>query len=297
MRRGGAPGLRRGRPGRPCRPARTRGLHGEPNLLSTGDHRHTGPDWCLAVTPGGGPGPGALAVRPDPAEFAALAKEHTIVPVWCEVVADTLTPVTCFANVVGEGDGFLFESVEGGERWGRYSFVGRRPLATLTARGRRVDATGRLDVQRPPDVRQFDPRRARDSGHRAQSPTPRARTPAAARGAGRLSRPGRGARGSSASRSRPRDDLGHPDAGPRRHRPVLRELRPLASAHRRWSTTWSCPTRDGVLDDDADGGIRRRLRPARSSWRPTARRPGEGCRRRSWPHHPRGSRRPRRRAP
>ena len=67
-------------------------------------------------------------------------------PVWCEVVADTLTPVTCFANVVGEEDGFLFESVEGGERWGRYSFVGRRPLATLTARGRHVEAAGRLGI-------------------------------------------------------------------------------------------------------------------------------------------------------
>ena len=95
---------------------------------------------------GPGPDPGAPAFHPDPAEFAALAKEHTILPVWCEMVADTLTPVTCFANIVGEGDGFLFESVEGGERWGRYSFVGRRPLATLTARGRRVEATGRLGV-------------------------------------------------------------------------------------------------------------------------------------------------------
>jgi anthranilate synthase component I len=102
------------------------------------------------VTAGGDQGPqpsaGALDFRPDLAEFAALAKEHTIVPVSCEVVADTLTPVTCFANVVGEGDGFLFESVEGGERWGRYSFVGRRPLATLTARGRRVEAAGRLGL-------------------------------------------------------------------------------------------------------------------------------------------------------
>ena len=70
-------------------------------------------------------------------------------PVWCEVVADTLTPVACFANVVGEGDGFLFESVEGGERWGRYSFVGRRPLATLTARGRRGETTGRLGLVPP----------------------------------------------------------------------------------------------------------------------------------------------------
>ncbi|HEY6471325.1 MAG TPA: chorismate-binding protein [Acidimicrobiales bacterium] len=99
------------------------------------------------MTPGGAFGAGAgLVFRPDPAEFAALAKEHAIVPVWCEVVADTLTPVACFANVVGDGDGFLFESVEGGERWGRYSFVGRRPLATLTARGRHVEATGRLGL-------------------------------------------------------------------------------------------------------------------------------------------------------
>ena len=100
---------------------------------------------------GPGSGPGALVFRPDAAEFAALAKEHAIVPVWCEVVADTLTPVACFANVVGDGEGFLFESVEGGERWGRYSFVGRRPLATLTARGRTVEATGRLDLAQSDD--------------------------------------------------------------------------------------------------------------------------------------------------
>jgi anthranilate synthase component 1 len=87
-----------------------------------------------------------LTFRPDPVEFAALAKEHAIVPVWCEVVADTLTPVSAFANLVGDGEGFLFESVEGGERWGRYSFVGRRPLATLTARGTSVHAAGRLGL-------------------------------------------------------------------------------------------------------------------------------------------------------
>ena len=97
------------------------------------------------MTAGGGP-VGGLAFHPDLAEFAALAETHTIVPVWCEVVADTLTPVTCFANVVGEADGFLFESVEGGERWGRYSFVGRRPLATLTARRGHVTTTGRLGL-------------------------------------------------------------------------------------------------------------------------------------------------------
>jgi anthranilate synthase component 1 len=87
-----------------------------------------------------------LSFRPGPEEFAALARTHAIVPVWCEVVADTLTPVSAFANVVGDGEGFLFESVEGSERWGRYSFVGRRPLATLTARGNEVTADGRLGL-------------------------------------------------------------------------------------------------------------------------------------------------------
>jgi anthranilate synthase component 1 len=66
------------------------------------------------------------------------------VPVWREVVADTLTPVSAFLLVVGDDDGFLLESVEGGERWGRYSFVGRNPLTTLVGRGRAVHAQGTL---------------------------------------------------------------------------------------------------------------------------------------------------------
>src|SRR5690606_28870437 len=47
-----------------------------------------------------------------------------------------------------DGPGFLLESVEHGERWSRWSFVGRNPLATLTARGREVQASGSL----PPGV-------------------------------------------------------------------------------------------------------------------------------------------------
>jgi anthranilate synthase component I len=104
----------------------------------------------MQSVPDGGTGaplgvPG-LRLRPSPDEFVALAAEHAIVPVWGEVVADTLTPVAAFRNVVGDGPGFLLESVEGGERWGRYSFVGRSPLATLVARGRQVRASGPLRV-------------------------------------------------------------------------------------------------------------------------------------------------------
>ncbi len=80
--------------------------------------------------------------------FLSLAARHRIVPVWRELVADTLTPVAAFLQIVEEGDrtGFLLESVEGGERWGRYSFVGRNPLATVTARGSSVSTEGDLDL-------------------------------------------------------------------------------------------------------------------------------------------------------
>lgn len=86
--------------------------------------------------------------RAASSDFVALASKHRIVPVWRELVADTVTPVAAFLQIVGEGDatGFLLESVEGGERWGRYSFVGRNPLATITARGSEVTTQGSLDL-------------------------------------------------------------------------------------------------------------------------------------------------------
>ncbi|MHB8438847.1 MAG: anthranilate synthase component I [Acidimicrobiales bacterium] len=88
---------------------------------------------------------------PDPSSFAALASDHRIVPVWRELVADTLTPVGAYMRVVGERPGFLLESVEGGERWGRYSFVGRNALATLVTRGGHTEISGTMTV--PTEVR------------------------------------------------------------------------------------------------------------------------------------------------
>ncbi len=78
-------------------------------------------------------------VRPSRDEFRTLAAGHTVVPVWVELLADLETPVAAFAKLVGDGDGFLLESVEHGERWGRFSFVGWDPVLTLTlARRRRL---------------------------------------------------------------------------------------------------------------------------------------------------------------
>jgi len=77
--------------------------------------------------------------RPDRTEFHELAARYTVVPVWRELLADLITPVAAFARLCpGTEPGFLLESVEHGERWSRWSFVGRRAGATFTAYGRSV---------------------------------------------------------------------------------------------------------------------------------------------------------------
>jgi anthranilate synthase component 1 len=92
-----------------------------------------------------------VTLRPSRDEFRALARDHTVIPVWREVLADLSTPVSAFLRVVGEQPGFLLESVEHADRWGRWSFIGRNPLATLTARGRTVETTGQLPEGVPVD--------------------------------------------------------------------------------------------------------------------------------------------------
>jgi anthranilate synthase component 1 len=83
-------------------------------------------------------------------EFRALARTHGSVPVHRELLADLVTPVAAFARCVGDEPGFLLESVENGERWSRFSFIGRRPHATLVAKGRDVAVRGgRLPVDLP----------------------------------------------------------------------------------------------------------------------------------------------------
>jgi anthranilate synthase component 1 len=84
-------------------------------------------------------------LRPTREEFRALAREHTVVPVWREVLADLTTPVAAFLRIVGDEPGFLLESVEHGERWGRWSFVGRRPAVTFVARDGLVEDDARVD--------------------------------------------------------------------------------------------------------------------------------------------------------
>src|SRR5947209_13582357 len=75
---------------------------------------------------------------PDYEHFVKLAQGASLVPVYRQLVGDTLTPVTAFC-MLQEGDwSFLFESVVGGERLGRYSFLGSGPFLKFQAFDRRV---------------------------------------------------------------------------------------------------------------------------------------------------------------
>ena len=77
--------------------------------------------------------------QPSLTEFGELAKRAGLIPVSREIIADLDTPLTVFAKVAGnESHAFLLESLEGGEKWGRYSFIGLDPIATFESRGERI---------------------------------------------------------------------------------------------------------------------------------------------------------------
>lgn len=70
--------------------------------------------------------------------FADLAKTHTVVPVYRRLIGDTLTPVSAFCKIQEADQAFLFESVVGGEKLGRYSFLGAGPFLRFDAFDRQV---------------------------------------------------------------------------------------------------------------------------------------------------------------
>ena len=68
---------------------------------------------------------------PSREEFDGYRARHTMVPVWTDVIADLETPVSAYMKLSGGGPSFLLESVEHGERWGRYSFIGLDPFLVM----------------------------------------------------------------------------------------------------------------------------------------------------------------------
>src|SRR5438132_11024368 len=81
-------------------------------------------------------------VQPDFKDFARLARSATLVPVVKSVSADLLTPVSAFMAIAQkEPHAFLLESVEGGEKVGRYTFLGVHPYMTVRSQGEEVETT------------------------------------------------------------------------------------------------------------------------------------------------------------
>ena len=72
-------------------------------------------------------------------EFKNLASQGNLIPVVTRLKADTETPVSAFLKMTQGPYRFLFESMEGGERWGRYSFLGSEPSLVFRSRGEQIE--------------------------------------------------------------------------------------------------------------------------------------------------------------
>jgi anthranilate synthase component 1 len=98
-----------------------------------------------------------MAHFPDFATFSHLAKTADYVPVYRRVLSDVLTPVSAFHKIDDGGSACLFESVIGGEKVGRYSFLAAEPFLSIDAHGNKVaiaDASGtqQLTTDNPLEV-------------------------------------------------------------------------------------------------------------------------------------------------
>ena len=77
--------------------------------------------------------------NPTREEFRLLATQGNLVPVTRKILADFDTPLSAYRKLRGQGESFLFESVEGGEHVGRFSFIGFNPRAVIRQNGSRVE--------------------------------------------------------------------------------------------------------------------------------------------------------------
>lgn len=84
---------------------------------------------------------------PDRQTFTALASQGNLIPIYREILADMETPVSAFRKIDDGQTSFLLESIEGGEKWARYSFLGSGPARMFRCRDRyyEVVADGRVE--------------------------------------------------------------------------------------------------------------------------------------------------------
>src|SRR5437870_12933573 len=76
---------------------------------------------------------------PTSEAFDDLAAQGNLIPVTRRLLADFETPLSAYQKLRGQGESFLFESVEGGEHLGRFSFVGFNPRAVIRQTARQIE--------------------------------------------------------------------------------------------------------------------------------------------------------------
>ncbi len=72
-------------------------------------------------------------------EFLRLPQKGNLIPIYKEILVDLDTPVAAFKKVDNGRSAFLLESMEGGEKWGRYSFIGIDPMLIFRSKGRCIE--------------------------------------------------------------------------------------------------------------------------------------------------------------
>ena len=78
-------------------------------------------------------------ITPSCNEIESLAKDYSIIPICKEIYADIITPITLLRKISQISQRYyLLESVEGGEKWGRYSFLGFNPIVHVTCKNKEV---------------------------------------------------------------------------------------------------------------------------------------------------------------
>lgn len=82
-----------------------------------------------------------FGATPDRETFRRLAQQGNLIPVCRDILADMETPVSAFKRLAHRPNAFLLESVEGGERMARYTFLGADPYLTFRSKGRTVTIT------------------------------------------------------------------------------------------------------------------------------------------------------------
>ena len=82
-------------------------------------------------------------IKPSYDEVMSIKDEYDVIPVYKEVYADSVTPITLLRKILQKSDKcFLLESIEGGVKWGRYSFIGCDPKARLVYKNGVLTITG-----------------------------------------------------------------------------------------------------------------------------------------------------------